>query len=235
MLDVLLPPRCLSCGGAVDMQGNLCPSCWQRATFLGPPLCACCGLPFEFEVDPQSLCGACHRQPPQFARARAAMVYDEGSRAALLGFKHRDQTHAAMPFARWMVRAGAEILADADLLVPVPLHRWRLFRRRYNQAGMLALAIGRLTGIAVAADALARTRATPSQGGLDRSARARNVRGAFVVRPTRSARIRGRRAVLIDDVMTTGATVQECARVLRRGGAESVDVLTLARVVRPSP
>ena len=217
------------------MQGNLCPSCWQRATFLGPPLCACCGLPFEFEVDPQSLCGGCHRRPPQFARARAAMVYDEGSRAALLGFKHRDQTHAAMPFARWMVRAGAEILADADLLVPVPLHRWRLFRRRYNQAGMLALAIGRLTGIAVAADALARIRATPSQGGLDRSARARNVRGAFVVRPTRSARIRGRRTVLIDDVMTTGATVQECARVLRRGGAESVDVLTRARVVRPSP
>ena len=163
------------------------------------------------------------------------MVYDEGSRAALLGFKHRDQTHAAMPFARWMVRAGAEILADADLLVPVPLHRWRLFRRRYNQAGMLALAIGRLTGIAVAADALARIRATPSQGGLDRSARAHNVRGAFVVRPTRSARIRGRRTVVIDDVMTTGATVQECARVLRRGGAESVDVLTLARVVRPSP
>jgi predicted amidophosphoribosyltransferase len=143
-LDALLPPRCLGCGGPVDRQGGLCPDCWGRLSFITAPHCACCGLPFDFQVEGESLCGACLAEPPPYARARAVLVYDDGSRPLLLGFKHGDRTHAARAFGLWLARAGAELLAEADLLVPVPLHRWRLFRRRYNQAALLAQAVGRL-------------------------------------------------------------------------------------------
>ncbi len=241
-LDAVLPARCLGCAGPVEMQGALCAGCWSRITFLGPPCCACCGLPFDFDPGggpggpggEETLCGSCTAARPAYRRARGAFAYDDGSRGLVLGFKHGDQTHAALPFGHWLRRAGAELLTDAELIVPVPLHRWRLFRRRYNQAALLALALGRLAGVAVAADLLVRHRATPIQGGLSRKGRARNVRGAFAIRPGRAPLIEDRRVLLIDDVLTTGATLSECTRVLRRGGAASVDVLTLARVIRPS-
>jgi ComF family protein len=156
------------------------------------------------------------------------MRYDEASRGLVLSFKHADRTHAAPAYGEWMRRAGAELLADADIAVPVPLHWTRLFVRRYNQAALLAHAIRRAGGPPVEPDLLVRRRRTPTQGHLGRLARARNVRSAFAVRP--GAAIDGRRIVLIDDVMTTGATVGECARVLKRAGAARVDVLTLARV-----
>ncbi|WP_431855751.1 ComF family protein [Azospirillum sp.] len=229
-LDALLPPRCLSCGGAVDRQGGLCGPCWSTLTFIAPPACACCGLPFEYAVEGETLCGACIASPPPFARARSVLVYDDASRPLLLGFKHGDRTHAAKPFGVWLARAGAELLADADLLAPVPLHRWRLFLRRYNQAALLAREAGRTSGVAVVPDLLVRRRRTRSQGGLDRTGRQRNVAGAFALR--RPGSVEGKRVVLVDDVLTTGATVGECARVLRRAGAAQVDVLTLARVVK---
>jgi len=232
-LDAVLPPRCLGCGGAVDLQGALCPDCWRRLTFLGPPQCACCGLPFEFEVGAGARCGACHADPPAFARARAVLAYDAGSRELILGFKHADRTYAAPPFGRWLARSGVELLADAELIAPVPLHRRRLWQRRYNQSALLALALGKAAGLPVAADLLVRHRATPSQAGRSRTARRRNVQGAFSVRPSRRGAVPGRRILLVDDVLTTGATVHECARVLRRAGAAAVDVITLARVVRP--
>jgi ComF family protein len=239
-LDLLLPPRCLSCGAQVDAQGTLCAPCWGRLSFLGPPWCARCGRPFELppgggpaEGEGEgACCAACLADPPAFGRARAALAYDDESRGLVLAFKHADRTRSAPAFGAWMARAGAEVLAGADLLVPVPLHRWRLFARRYNQSALLALAVGRAAGVPVSADLLARRRPTRTQGGLTRAGRTRNVAGAFAVRPRRLDLVRGRRVVLVDDVLTTGATVEECARALLRAGAAAVDVLALARVDR---
>lgn len=178
-----------------------------------------------------ALCGACAAAPPAFDRARAAFAYDDVSRAMVLGFKHGDQTHAATAYARWMARAGAALLTGDAILVPVPLHRGRLFRRRYNQAALLALGLGRLTEMPVVPDLLVRPRRSRSQGRLSRGERMANVKGAFAIRP--GGRVAGRRVVLVDDVLTTGATVGECTATLRRAGAMAVDVLTLARVILP--
>jgi len=230
LLDLLLPPRCLSCGTAVSAAGTLCAQCWRDITFLGAPCCACCGLPFEFEVAATALCGECARARPPFERARAAMRYDAASRKLILAFKHGDRLHLAPAFGRWLRRAGSDLVADADVAVPVPLHWTRLFARRYNQAAVLAHALRDAGGPPVGADWLRRRRRTPSQGKRNAAGRERNVRAAFAVKP--GCDVRGKRVLVIDDVFTTGATVSECARVLRRAGARSVDVLTLARTVR---
>ncbi len=235
LLDAVLPLRCLGCGGIVEGPdgGAVCPPCWTRLRFLGPPQCDVCGRPFEYAVEGgPGVCGQCLATPPAYARCRAALAYDDASRPLVLGFKHRDAIHAAPAFAAWLARAGAELCHSAELLVPVPLHRWRLLGRRYNQAAVLARALGRRVERAVVPDLLARRRATPSQGRLSRSGRRRNVARAFAVRPSRLALVPSRRILLIDDVLTTGATAEECARVLKRAGAEAVDVLTLALVVR---
>lgn len=231
-LDTLLPPRCLVCGTVVERQGGLCAGCWRRLTFIAPPYCACCGLPFAYRVEGTVLCAACMADPPPFGRARSVMVYDDGSRPLVLAFKHADRTHAARPFGAWLARAGADVLADAGLLVPVPLHRWRLLMRRYNQSALLAQAVGRECGVPVIPDLLVRRRRTRTQGGLDGPGRRRNVAGAFAVRAGARADLAGRRVVLVDDVLTTGATAGECARALLAGGAASVDLLTIARVVK---
>jgi ComF family protein len=209
--------------------GALCGECWKRIRFIGAPLCDRCGEPFEFDRVGAELCVSCMTDPPIYQRARAVFRYDEASRTLVLRFKHGDRTGAAPHFARWMARAGSELLAEADLLVPVPLHRWRLWRRRYNQAAMLAMALAKHTNRPALPDALERSRATPSQGTLGRGQRARNVQGAFRLR--RPEAVNGRRVLLIDDVLTSGATVGECARTLLKGGARQVDVLSLARVV----
>ncbi len=229
-LDLLLPPRCLGCGATVGAPGTLCAACWRGIAFLGAPCCACCGYPFEFDPGSGGLCGACIERTPHFNRARAAMRYDEASRQLVLALKHGDRLHLAPPLAQWMRRAGAELLAEGDLMVPVPLHWTRLFARRYNQAAVLALAIEKLGGPPVATECLIRRRRTPSQGRQSAAARRRNVAGAFALR--RPDEVRGKRIILIDDVLTTGATVEECARVLKRAGAARVDVLALARTVR---
>src|SRR5205085_5168655 len=177
-----------------------------------------------------AVCADCARERASWDRARAVMRYDKHSRRLVLSLKHGDRTHLAPALGGWMRRAGGEILDGADLVVPVPLHWTRLFARRYNQAALLAHAIHAVGGPRVAPDWLRRRRRTPSQGHRNAAGRADNVRGAFALRAGRS--VAGRRLVLIDDVFTTGATVRECARVLRRAGAARVDVLTLARVVR---
>ncbi|GAB5470064.1 MAG: ComF family protein [Rhodospirillales bacterium] len=235
LLDTVLPPRCFACGQVVPADAALCAACWSQLTFLGEPCCACCGLPFAFDQGADTRCPDCLRAPPSFDRARAALLYDDASRRLILPFKHGDRIEAAKPFARWLQVAGWRTLESADLLLPVPLHRWRLFRRRYNQAALLARRLGDESGVAVALDLLRRTRATPSQGRRSRAARQRNVAGAFALAPGAAARLADRRLVLIDDVMTSGATLDEAAKVLRRAKPRSIDVLTLARVLRESP
>jgi ComF family protein len=231
-LNALLPPRCLGCGTAVARTAALCASCWKGVQFLDPPLCALCGFPLEYDLGPEALCGACAREPPGFDRARAVMRYDEGSRRLVLGFKHADRTEGAAAYGAWLARAGAELAAEADVIAPVPLHWIRLFARRFNQAALLAQALGRETGLQVVPDLLQRRRHTPSQGRLSVTQRRQNVAGAFAVKDSHAALLRDRRVLLVDDVLTTGATAAACAGALRRGGARAVDVLVLARVVR---
>ena len=232
--DLVLPRRCLSCGMPVSGEGALCADCWPSVRFLGPPLCAACGYPFEFDPGADSLCGACVADQPVFDRARSVFVYDSASRGPLLAFKHADRTDAAPTFARLMATAAAELIDEADFIVPVPLHRRRLLARRFNQSALLALALSRETSVEAIPNLLLRRRHTPSQGGLSASARRRNVTGAFAVRQEIVERAQGARILLVDDVYTTGATVGACTAVLLRAGAVAVDVITLARVVRPT-
>ena len=231
-LDVILPPRCLSCGATVGEQGTLCADCWAEIAFLAPPCCARCGFPFEVAVEEGQICAACRARPPVFDRARAVLRYDSASRGMLLAFKHADRTDLTPSFGRWLARAGAELLAEADLVAPVPLHWTRLFSRRYNQAALLALAVARQAGKPFCGDLLLRRKRTkPQSAGL--ASRTRNVAGAFAVAARRRKLVEDRRLLLIDDVRTTGATLEACARALKASGAASVDVLTLAMVVRP--
>ena len=231
-LDLALPPRCIGCGVRVDAAGLACAACWTKLTFIAPPLCSCCGAPFDFAIEGLHRCPSCHAHPPAYDRARAAVIYDDGSRGLVLGFKHGDRLHAAPAFGGWLARAGGELLEDTDLVIPVPLHRWRLLKRRYNQAALLADHVARRSGVTCLPDLLERHRATPSQSDLGPAARTRNVAGAFSLNPRHADRAKGARIVLVDDVLTTGATVNACAKILRRGGAARIDVLTLARVVR---
>lgn len=231
-LDTLLPPQCLGCSALVDEQGALCSACWGKITFLGPPQCHVCGQPFEYDLGEGAVCGACARRTPVYRRARSALAYDPASRGLVIAFKHADRTDAAPAYGRWLARAGSGLIAESDLIAPVPLHWTRLFARRYNQAALLAQAVSRQSGLPVAPDLLVRRRRTPSQGGLSPYRRQRNVSGAFAVRHKR--RVKGQRILLIDDVFTTGATATACCRALLKAGAGSVDVLTLARVQRPS-
>jgi ComF family protein len=235
LLDLLLPPLCLACDRPVAAPGQFCAACFQGVTFITAPFCVRCGAPFVYAAlaGGDGLCAHCRQQSPVFSRARAAFRYDAMARRLILPFKHGDRTDLARPLARFMARAGAALLEEADLLVPVPLHRTRLLARRYNQAALLAGALARLSGRKMLPDALRRVRATPMLGDLSARARAETMAGAIAVRPGRAAAIAGRRILLIDDVLTTGATSNACARALLAAGARAVDVLALARVADP--
>lgn len=232
LLDQVLPPTCSGCGVVQTESQTLCADCWAPLTFLGRPCCEACGYPFDYEVPDLSLCGACTREHPPYDRARSALAYDEASKDLILAFKHADKTDTTLLFAKWMKMAGANLAADCDVIIPVPLHWTRLFARRYNQAALLAHALGKLSDTPVIADALIRHRRTPSQGRMGVKARTRNVTGAFRVAPKYRTALKNKRILLVDDVFTTGATVGSTAKVLRRIGVSGVDVITLARVVK---
>lgn len=232
-LDLILPPRCPETGALTAGPPGLSAEAWRSLHFLAGPCCDCCGLPFDIDLPAGMLCAACEAAPPQYRRARAVLGYDDASKSLLLNLKHGDRTDLAPLLGRWLNRAGAELLADADIVAPVPLHRSRLFRRRFNQSALLASGMLRRASQKPVLDLLERVRATPTQGHLSPLARSRNVRGAFSVRTKYHAKIVDKRVLLVDDVLTTGATVEECARILLRAGAAGVDVITVARVLRP--
>ncbi len=233
MLDLLLPPRCLACGVIVDRQGGLCGTCWRDVLFVTPPFCRRCGYPLPHTAVLEPLCAACLAEPPSFERMRAALRYEAAGRRLVLRFKHAERIEGVATFARWMAEAAADILPGADLLAPVPLHRWRLLRRGYNQAALLARAVARRAGKPAVPDLLERHRPTASQQRLSARARRENVTpAAFRPHPRHGRRIAGARVLLVDDVFTTGSTLEACAKVLLRAGAARVDALVLARVVR---
>ncbi|HUB46324.1 MAG TPA: ComF family protein [Acetobacteraceae bacterium] len=234
-LDLLLPPQCLCCDARVEAQGLLCARCFGGTAFITEPCCVRCGVPLAAAAQALrgGLCPSCHAAPPVFGAARAALRYDAQARRLVLPLKHADRPELAAVLAPHLVRAGAALLRHADLLVPVPLHRRRLFQRRYNQAALLAAATSRITGVTAALDLLVRHRATVSLGDKSAAERAEVVRDAFAIRQDRQALLGGRSVVLIDDVMTSGATANACAAVLLAGGARLVNVLVAARVPDP--
>jgi ComF family protein len=232
-LDVALPPLCPSCREPLGDGVGLCAGCWSKLSFIEPPYCARLGIPFTYDPGPGLLSMEAIASPPAYDRARAAVRYDDIARTLVLGFKYGDRLDLARMMGRWMARAGHELTRDADALLPVPLHWRRLWARRFNQSAALAGAISEICGVPVLHDALKRVRATPQQVGLSKPERADNVQGAFRVPTDQKIKVAGRRLVLIDDVLTSGATADTCARALLRAGAAHVDVLVFARVVAP--
>jgi ComF family protein len=229
-LDIALPTLCVACREPVSGDG-VCATCWAKLSFIAQPFCPRLGIPFVYDPGPDLLSMEAIANPPAYARARAAVRYDDVARTLVHALKYQDRTDLAPAMGRWMARAGRELLAQADALIPVPLHWRRGWSRRYNQSGALARIIERQSGVKLVSEALRRVRPTEQQIGLSRSQRASNVQGAFKVAPERAADIQGRRLILIDDVLTSGATVDACARALLRAKAASVDVLVFARVV----
>jgi ComF family protein len=229
-VDVALPQVCGSCREPVSAPG-LCATCWSKFSFIAPPYCERLGIPFAHDPGPGILSMEAIADPPAYHRARAAVRFGEISQTLVHGLKYADRLDLAPTMGAWMANAGRELLKDANVLIPVPLHWRRQWARRFNQSALLCEVIAKSSGVPVAHGALRRVKATPQQVGLTQSERASNVQGAFRVAPTEKAVVAGRRIVLVDDVLTTGATVDACARTLLRAGAEQVDVLVFARVV----
>ena len=229
LVDFALPPRCGGCGTIVDEVDSFCSDCWRKLQFLGPGGCARCGLPLQ-GTDADT-CGACLARPPRLDRIRAAVAYDDISRAIAMRLKYGRKVALARTMSRYMQPLVGELPREA-VLVPVPLHRYRLWNRGFNQSAIVARELSRRTGLPVAVDALRRVRSTPPLKGLNAQQRRRTVAGAF--RADASAELRGRTVVLIDDVLTTGSTANACARALKKAGAARVDLISWARVVGPS-
>lgn len=233
LVDFLTPPACLGCRVAVAEPASLCAACWSKLAHIEEPVCAVMGTPFAYDQGDGMLSPAAIAEPPAWARARAAVAYDDTSRPLAHGLKFHDRTEAGLLMARMMHRAGRRLLADAEVIVPVPLHRFRLWQRRFNQAAFLAHRLSEMSGKPFRGDILQRQKLTQAQVGLDAGQRRKNVKGAFAVTPEQGVAIAGRRVLLVDDVMTTGATANACATALRLGGASEVDVICFALVLAP--
>ena len=234
VVDAALPQLCASCREPVGDAG-VCATCWSKLSFIAPPYCERLGIPFTYDPGPGILSMEAIADPPAYHRARAAVRYDDIARTLVHAFKYGDRLDLAPTMGRWMANAGKALLGDADALVPVPLHWRRQWARRFNQSALLAEVIAKASNssrpLSVSYRALKRVKATPQQVGLSQAARAQNVQGAFRVPPEGKAEVAGRRLILIDDVLTSGATMDACARALLRAGATQVDALVFARVV----
>jgi ComF family protein len=233
--DLLVPPVCTACRTSVADHDTLCPDCWRSIDFIRPPLCDVLGIPLPYDSGGPMVSAAALAAPPAYRRARAVAHYNGRLRELVHGLKYADQHHGGRLFGRWLAVAGRDLLADAELIVPVPLARFRLWRRRFNQAAVLARAVAAETGKPYAPLALKRTKATASQVGLTSDQRRRNVQGAFSVPNRARALVEGRQVLLVDDVVTTGSTVDAAARTLLAAGAAAVDVLALGRVTGEIP
>lgn len=229
IVDFALPPRCPGCGTITDRQHSFCLSCWQALSFLAEPCCARCGLPFEYDAGDGAECGSCIAEPPGFDRLRAAVAYGEIARRVVLKLKYAGKPGVADTLAHFMQRHLDP--AEGAILAPVPLHRWRIWRRGYNQAALIASALARRSGMTADLDLLKRLKATPSLKGMGRRERALAVRGAFAVDEARKPVVAGKTIILIDDVFTSGATANACAKALKSSGAKAVNIICWARVV----
>ena len=235
LLDFVLPPVCPVCRKPIDRPHALCPQCWGRLRPIERPYCERLGIPFGYDLGPGALSAEAIASPPVYDRARAAVLFEDVARDLVHGLKFHDRTELARPIGRMTARAGRELTVDADVIVPMPLHRSRLFTRKFNQAALIAHVVAAECGLPVDVGSLARIRATLPQVGLSEGEREANVRGAFRVAEAARAAIAARRVVLIDDVLTTGATVSAATRALKRAGAARIDVLTFARVAPGGP
>ncbi|MCW4462970.1 ComF family protein [Sphingomonas sp. BT-65] len=231
LIALALPPRCPGCSEVVEADHRFCARCWGQFTLIAPPWCTACNLPFEFDRGAEALCGPCLAEPPVHDGIRAAVAYGPATRTLVLKLKYGGRTAYAATAARLMARLMPE---GAELLVPVPLHRWRIWGRGFNQAALIARELSRLRGIPAELDLLRRVKATPVLRGLGARGRAKAVAGAFAAAPGVRERVKGRSVVLVDDVFTSGATTDACVRVLKRAGAARVAVLCWARVLDPN-
>ncbi|MBA2919998.1 ComF family protein [Sphingomonas sp. MAH-20] len=230
VVDFALPPRCPACGAIVSADGSFCEPCWSKLDFLAGPACAGCGVPFELDRGEEALCAACLAEPPPHDGVRAAVAYGPAARAVVLKLKHGGRIGMARVIGRHLVRLA---LAEPEaLLVPVPLHRWRIWRRGFNQSALLAREVARRTGLELRTDLIERRKRTPMLGGLGRAARARALRGAFAIPSEKRPVLKSRTVLLVDDVYTSGATAGACAKALKRAGAARVVVLCWARVLQ---
>lgn len=232
LADFALPPRCPGCGAVTGADHRFCVACWSSLTFLGPPWCAACHLPFDYDRGSDALCAPCMESPPAHDGVRAAVAYGAVARGVALKLKYGGRLGCADTMARAMLRL---MPADADLLVPVPLHRWRIWSRGYNQAGLIAAALSRASSVPTDVAMLRRVKATPVLRGLGPKGRRKAVLGAFALAPGARERLRGKTVILVDDVHTSGATAEACTRVLKRGGAARVILLCWARVLHSKP
>ena len=233
LIRTIYPPQCVACGQPTDVENSLCGACWPDTRFINGTKCDKCGAPLPGEADGEIVhCDDCMRIVRPWDRGRAALVYSNVGRKLVLGLKHGDRLDYIPALSNWMLSAGADILDGNPILVPVPLHRWRILRRKYNQAAELAKSLGRMTGADLCCDAMIRKKQTPKLDWKSAEERFETVQDAFAINPERSKIIEGRAVVLIDDVMTSGATLAACAEVCKRAGAETVSVLVLARVAK---
>ena len=230
--NLLFPPRCTLCAGDVDVAHSVCIDCFTKLNLIAPPECARCGSPFAYDMGADAVCAECLQSPPPYNAARAAMQYDDASRKLITRLKYADKQDLVPTLAKQIWRSGAALCAQADYIIPVPLHPKRLRERKFNQSALLAYGLSDLCGVPVMADGLLRVENTPPQASLERAERLKNVKRAFRVNHKRAKLLRGASILLVDDVITTGATIHACSKALLGASAKAVYVLTIAKTVK---
>ncbi|MEZ5692041.1 MAG: ComF family protein [Rickettsiales bacterium] len=231
-LNIIFPPQCLICKNIVSENGTLCLDCWQQIRFISDPICEKCGTSFEYDMGNNALCAGCIHDEPKYTRARAAFCYDEHSHKLITRLKYSDQTQLAITYSNWLINAGKEFIEVSDIVTPVPLHYLRFIGRRFNQSALLASNLASKTNISYLPDLLKRKRYTKPQTGLTKKQREKNVRNAFLVNEHYIKSVKNKNILLIDDVFTTGSTINQCSKSLLKAGASQVNVLTLARTIK---